>query len=347
MHNRNRVMSLMFIFSMLLFNLIVAAQDIVTPGAPVNGTLEGEPHAYSLNATRGQLVVVSMESEFDNLVRIEQDGTEIASDDDSGGDLNALLAHVIQEDGTYDVIADSSFFDEAEGDYTLTVDIVDPPQIEMGGSVTVEPGSPDGALQLYAVVEAAAGDVINVWATNTAEDEDISLTLIGVDGAEIETDDDDGPGNNALIRRVVLPSDGLYLLKVDSGFFDEIIFQPVEITVEATEALFLSSEPQDLILGDGSDQKGTEVYTVEMEAGTTYRFVITVTPDDDEIVGINLVLLDTDKFFDPEVDVQHGVGLTWDYLATANGTVRLDVHPPFFSTDVNMMTYTIAMETLE
>ncbi len=341
-----RNIGLLIVAGLLVLGLPVMAQDMITPGELLEGTLTGEAVVYSVDATRGQLLVISMESDFDNQVTIQQAGDDLATDDDSGGDLNALLAYVVPADGTYDIVAGSSFFDDAEGDYSLTVAVIEPPEVMMDGSVTLEPG-PDGAKELYAVVEAAAGDVVNVWATNTAEDEDIAVAIVGADAVEIDSDDDDGPGNNALIRRLVLPDDGFYLIKVNSGFFDDLIFQPVEVTVESTEALFLTAEPQALTLGDSSDQAGTEVYTIEMTAGTTYRFIVTVAPVDDEIVGINLVLLDTDKFFDPEIDVQHGVGVTWDYLATANGTVRLDVHPPFFSTDVDALDYTIALETME
>jgi hypothetical protein len=196
------------------------------------------------------------------------------------------------------------------------------------------------------VIDGAAGDVVNIWATNTAEDEDVRVALYGIDGEEIEVDDDDGPGYNAMLRRVVLPADGLHLIKASASFSAEGLLQPVEVMVESSEALFLSAEPQELVLGDGPGQIGTEVYTVEMTAGTTYRFIVTIEPVPDEVVGVNLTLLDTDKFFEPEVDVQHGVGASWDYLATADGTARLEVHASFFGSDVESK-YTIALEIIE
>jgi len=346
MHNHKPLIMLVMFTLLMSFSSGVLAQDAISPGDVVESTLKGEPRTYSLDATAGQLLIVSMVSEFDNRVILMQADEEIAADDDSGEEYNALLAYVIQTDGTYDIVADSSFFDDPEGPFTMTVDTIDPPMVEMGSAVTLEPAE-DGSAQLYAVVEAAADDVIDVWATNMAEDEDVEISIIGVDSVEIESDDDDGPGNNALLRRVVLPDDGLYLIKAEASFSDEMLFQPVEVMVESTEALFLSEEPQDLVLGDGTGEIGTEVYTVEMEAGTTYRFVVTITPQSDELLGINMELLDTDKFFEPEIDVQHGVGVTWDYLATSNGTVRLDVHPGFFSTDVASIEYTMALEVIE
>ena len=122
---------------------------------------------------------------------------------------------------------------------------------------------------------------------------------------------------------------------------------PAGVMIESTERLFLNPEPQELIMGDAEGQKGTEVYFVDVEAGTTYRFIVTVQPFPDEDAGIEMELFDTEFFFDPFIETRHGVGLTWDYTAQASRQIRLDVHPNFFGRDISQINYTIALEVVE
>jgi len=325
--------------------VVTSAQGDIAPGTPVEGTFEEDAQIFMVDAVAGQLLIIRMDSdEFDTLVTVQQDGEELASDDDSGGDRNALLAYVAQSDGTFEIVADRAFFEDAGGAFTLHVDIVEPVTIGLGESVVLEPegGSAD---QLFAVFKAAAGQVVNVWAATTS-DEDLEVALIDVDGAEIEIDDDDGPGRNALLRRVVLNGDGLYLVKVNHSFSDTPLTAGVAVTVEESAQLFLDATPQELVLGDGEGQKGTEVYTVDMVAGTTYRFIVSIEPMPDEDAGVELELLDTDKFFAPFMDSRHATGVVWEYTATQSGPVRLDVHPNFFGQDISVLNYTIALEEI-
>jgi hypothetical protein len=337
---------LLAIVLLLISSISVIAQDTVTFGEATELDYEAEPLVYSLEASAGQLIIVLMQSEdFDAFLAIEQDGNELATDDDSGGYPDALLAYVAQEDGSYDIVAKSYFADSDEGAFTLTIDVIDPESVNQGGSVTLEAGA-DGAMAMYSVFEAAAGDVVDVWAAS-ATDEDVEVTLFGVDGGQIEADDDDGAGNNALIRRVVLNDDGLYLVKVEHSFSDTLLLEAVDVTIDSTEQLFLSTDPQELILGNAEGQKGTEVYTVDVSAGTTYRFIVTIESMPDDEGGIVMELLGTSFFFDPELEVQHSVGVTWDFLAAASSTIRLDIHPNFFGRDISSIDYTIAMEVIE
>jgi hypothetical protein len=341
-----RSVCLLAIILSLIMSFSVFAQDTVPFGEPTEGEFTGDPTVYTVDATAGQLIVVRMESEaIDSYVSVEQDGKELASDDDSGGYPDALLAYVAQFDGTYDIVATDGAYTPGEGAYMITIDVIDPSMVEQESSVTLEADA-EGSPALYAVFGAGAGDVVDVWATTTGED-DVEMTLYGVDGVQIESDDDDGYDNNALIRRVILPKDGLYLVKVEQSWSDELLFEAVEVKIGASEQLYLSAEPQELVLGDAEGQIGTEVYTVDIEVGKTYRFIVTIESIPDEEAGIHMELLDTAFFFSPDIDVQHSTGVTWDFLANSSGTIRLDVHPTFFGTDISSIDYTIAMEVLE
>lgn len=338
---------LMSLIVILVFavGFTVTAQD-VTLGEIMEGQFAGEPIAYSVDAAAGQLIVVAMESEdIDAEVYIEQDGSELARDDDSGADWpNALLAYVAQADGSFDIFATDSSFTPGEGAYTITIHILDPAVATIGGEATMSMHE-EGSSAAFAVFEAAAGDVVDVWGITSA-DEDVEITLYGVDGVEIDSDDDDGHGDNALIRRAVLSDDGLYLVKVAHSW-DDPLFEDATVRVDASEVATLTAEAQEMVLGDAEGFYGTEVFTIDMEAGKTYRFSVTIPAMPDEDAGILMELYGTSFFFDPEMEVQHSTGVTWDFLAHSTGTVILDIHPNFFGQDISSLDYTISMEVIE
>ena len=311
----------------------VAAQGgPLTPGTPVDGTYTGEDQSYTISATAGQLFIVSLTSDdFDTTLTLNgADGTELASNDDGGEGTNSLLAYVAQTDGDFEIIVGAW---SGEGAYTLQADVVDPVVVKVDGTASVEP---DGANPRYAVFSGVAGQVVNVWATSQGED-DLNLTLFGVDSEQIEYDDDDGPGNVPYVRRVVLPADGLYLISVE-GWFDSELTAAVDFTVETTEQLFMTADPYAVALSD--DELGTEVFTFDATAGTTYRFTIT----SEMGTGVDLELLDTGSFFDPDFEVSDGSRMTWEYAVPETGQVRVDVHPSFFSDGDS---YTFMLEVVQ
>jgi hypothetical protein len=333
------------VVTLLVVSVPAYAQESLSPGTAVEGESTGEAVLYSVDAEAGQLLLISMVSDaFDTLVVLSKDGSEVARDDDGGEGFHALLSYVVSESGTYTISAESSF-GGGEGPFTLSVDSITPSAIAVGESAILEPAG-DGSARLYAAFDAAEGAVVNVWATSQG-DEDISVRLLGADGQEVDNDDDDGPGRNALLRRVVLPATGMNLVEVSKPFSDEPLLEAVEITIEATEPLMLSAEPQELVLGDGEGQTGVEVYTVEVTANVTYRFIATIQHTPDEEVGIRMTLLDTDSFFEPELEVQHATGASWDYIPNSSGTIHLEVHPNFFANDLTAINYTIALEVIE
>ena len=344
---KNRVYtSLGLILLLTLLSLPVLAQETISLGSPVSGNLSGDPVLYSIDAQAGQLLIISMQADdFDPLVRIQQNGQELASDDDSGGGYNAQLGYLVPASGSYTISAESSYSGSGEGSFMLNVDETAPTVIEPGSSAILEPSS-NGSAHLYAAFDAVEGAVVNIWAISQ-DDEDVSLRLLGPDSQEIDKDDDDGPGHNALLRRLVLPASGTNLIDVSQSYSDDPLMSPVEVTIDNTEALHLSETPQEVVLGDGEGRAGTEVFTVDVKANTTYRFIVTIQPMPDEDVGIKMELLDTDRFFEPTLEVLHATGTSWDYVPNSSGTIRLDMHPNFFGSDLQAVTYTIAMQVIE
>ncbi|MBN2303526.1 MAG: hypothetical protein JXQ72_03565 [Anaerolineae bacterium] len=327
------VMMVVIAVVLLLPGAALAQGGPLTPGVPVEGTLAGSPVSYTIDLGAGQVLSASLVSDAFDAILVVGDaaGTELARDDDGGEGTNSLLTFVAQTDGTY-TLAAQSWSSDAAGAYTLTANIITPVKATVGETVILEP---DGSGMLYAMFSGTANQVLNIYATSQA-DEDIRLVLYGVDGQELDNDDDDGPGYNPYLRRLVLPADGLYLVAISS--YSDAIAGAAELGIESTERLYLSADPQTVFLND--EALSTEVFTFEVVAGTTYRMVITSESGD----GIRLELGGTGEFFNPSLDVDTAARVSWDYQATFNGLLELIAHVSFFGDGGN---YTFAVEPVQ
>lgn len=213
--------------------------EIETPDTPPEGdltygdTIEGElsdsPSGanYSFAGSAGDVVTITLtSSDFDPyVILLNANGDEIASDDDSAGDLNAQISgFALPEDGTYTIVVTSylnvNTGEAITGSFTLTLESGDAP-------VVVEPGAGDisygdtieGSLDESPAGEAitfagSEGDVVTI--TLTSEDFDPFLVLLDEDGEEIAVDDDGAGDLNAQIRGFELPTDGIYTIIVTS-----------------------------------------------------------------------------------------------------------------------------------
>jgi tetratricopeptide (TPR) repeat protein len=85
------------------------------------GTIYPAESTYPFDGTAGQTITISLESaDFDPvLTLLDPSKTEIASNDDFGGTLNAKIIVTLPADGTYTVVAKS--FSGQGGDYDLVV----------------------------------------------------------------------------------------------------------------------------------------------------------------------------------------------------------------------------------
>ena len=339
-----KLLTILVVALMLSVAAVSMAQEAITPGTPITATYAGEPQVYTLDATAGQLLIASMATDAfsGGEVTIGQAGTEIVS----GGEYDFPLAFIAQSDGTYEFTVDT-WSSDAAGDYTLSVDVAEPTSLPLNEPVTLTPADAE-TTYVYGMIEATADTVVHINAStsNPAGEDDLRVTLVGIDGEEIENDDDDGFADNSLIRRVVLPSDGLYLVKVANYDDEDFLIDPVNVLVEQTERLFLTAEPQAMVLGDAEGNIGTEVFFIDVEAGSTYRITVTIPSMPDEDVGVDMKMYDTEFFFDPYMETRHTTRAVWEYTAGRTGQIRLDVHPNFFGTDISQIDYTIAMEVV-
>ncbi|MEO1068036.1 MAG: PPC domain-containing protein [Cyanobacteria bacterium J06638_6] len=99
-------------------NGLLAQADTVLQEA---GTIYPAEATYSFEGSSGQVITITLDStEFDPvLALLDPNSTEIASNDDFGGTLNAKVIVTLPEDGTYTVVARS--FSGQGGDYDVVV----------------------------------------------------------------------------------------------------------------------------------------------------------------------------------------------------------------------------------
>lgn len=184
---------------------------------------------YTFEARRDDIVTITLTSEqFDAyLTLLDADGSELARDDDSAGELNAQIAAFrIPADGQYRIIASSfghTFGVLSTGAFELSlsagvpITITPPPTpeegtIRIGDTVTgrLAPNMPSAAYTFYAL----AGNSVTI--TLLSQDFDAYLTLLDPFGQEAAYDDDSAGELNARISRFVIPQDGLYTIVAES-----------------------------------------------------------------------------------------------------------------------------------
>ncbi|MEL6407732.1 MAG: PPC domain-containing protein [Chloroflexota bacterium] len=119
----------LFFLLLLSLSLVIPAlaQEEIEVGDSVDGEADDEVVEYEIELEEGQEIEISVESDdFDTyLTLLDEDGDEVASDDDGGDDLNSLIIYEVEDDGTY-TIEVGAFPNgaDADGDFELSVEEV-------------------------------------------------------------------------------------------------------------------------------------------------------------------------------------------------------------------------------
>jgi hypothetical protein len=99
-------------------------QGQVALGDTITGTLtKGSSDVWTFDANAGDVVTITLSSDaIDPYLEIVNiDGIGLASDDDSGGNMNALISeYTLDQTGTYRIVA-CSYYETETGEYTLSV----------------------------------------------------------------------------------------------------------------------------------------------------------------------------------------------------------------------------------
>jgi hypothetical protein len=239
------------------------------------------------------------------------DGGRLAYDDDGGTELNSLISGVVLPDsGTYTVAARG--YGGNIGSYTLqlgqgverTVDNNENP-LSYGSSVNGRITDEDGEEWTFL---GEAGDLVAVKLNGITLD-DPYLILFRPDGNIEMSDDDSGPGLNALIDGHVLPASGQYTILARSfggrtgtytlsldgspGGSPNALGVPQIATIElpacSTEATYF------VLSMDGTDLPDHHYYKVTFEAsgvGSVIQHLMPLTGADFEGPIVGTALLD-------------------------------------------------------
>ncbi len=270
----------------------VYTQGRIAPGRAVNASLDfaGDRDWYRVRLDEGQsyrftLTSADVESGVsDPLVKIfNDDGVELAMDDDGGDGLNAYLEFTAPTSGAYYVEA-RAFSDDATGGYVLAAHAGDVPD----GSSTDAALSADGDYREAMLAPAgdhdwyrldlAEGQAVRVGMTSADTSDALGDPLIaihGPDSVEIMRDDDGGEGLNAWLE-FIAPAAGAYYVAAQ-GFVEDaqgryilsITAGEIGGSPDSAEYLAPNSEGRVSLITSGDD---ADWYAIELVEGRPYRF---------------------------------------------------------------------------
>lgn len=168
--------------------------------------LGSSEHSFQFRLAAGERLEVLMESDdLDSYLELLGPDGSYWSDDDGGGNLNALLTMTAPVEGVYELTARSFGLGDVLGVYTLTV--AEPPLLlsifRANGAFSGEPVSFGVPLVEGGTFTVEAGSAVI----------DTVLTLYGPDGVQIAEDDDGGEGTDSRLRFTAADS-GTYTIEV-------------------------------------------------------------------------------------------------------------------------------------
>lgn len=218
---------------------------------------------YVFTGTAGDSVSIFMGSEdFDTyLFLYDANGSEIAFNDDGGGNLDSLIGpFMLPETGEYTIQA-NSFSRSATGSYFLTLDRVEMLAAEYGEPVEAAFEASD---TVYISFEAQIGDIIDVVVDSEI---DTTLALRDTFGFNVLTDEDSGRRFNPEISEYVINTAGTYTLVLTRAA-GETGSGTAEVTIERGELPSLDEGVEQTI--NFTDAITTRSLNLTVEAGEAY-----------------------------------------------------------------------------
>ncbi len=256
---------------------------------------------YRFTGRAGQRVAISLKADdFDSFLELfDANHNSLATDDDSGGELNARLTFVLPDDGDY--LIEARGFSDAEGRYDLKVEEVAPPPppvaLSFGQTVQGElkqGGAMDDEGRLYDGYTFSGTEGQRVQAIMRSGDFD-ALLQVGKAGDEFEqlASDDDGlrQGTDARLT-FTLPEDGDYVLRASPYSSTGKGLYSLEFTDRGPEpgpgSLLVGSTARgSLSEADALTDEGVsfDAYTFKAKADEKLRFTL-ISPAFDAVVEV-------------------------------------------------------------
>ncbi|MFN8564099.1 MAG: PPC domain-containing protein [Anaerolineae bacterium] len=258
---------------------------------------------YVFTGQEGDVIIITESSDaFDSyLYLLDSNGSQLMTNDDSGGSLNSAIGpYTLPATGSYTIRA-SSLNGDTPGSFTLTLNKTEVAPISYGDSVELSLTPSDQAM--YFTFEGTSGDMVSVSADSDGTI-DTSLTLNDPYNSQIVTDEDSGSGFDPEIYQQVLSTSGTYT----------IVLQAVNPGTGKVTLTLKNTPPPSLDEG---------VQTVSF-SDSQYTRAVTFTAQAGETVRLNLHTLN-DGTGSPSITVTQG-GNT---IASASGSTISDLNVGF------------------
>ncbi len=221
---------------------------------------------FFFEAEAGDAVAITLRSSaFDAYLELRSgSGSYSWTDDDSAGDLNALIGPLkLPESGTY-IITATSLGRTSTGPFTLALDEAQVTALafDTPAQVNLVAGEP-----LYFTFEGVSGQTIDLR-VDSGNTIDTTLTLRGPEGYQVGYNDDLTGIDPALVA-TNLSSTGTYTVLVQGRYPDES--GPLTVTLTAVQLPSLDEGPQRLRI---SDKQSTGQVVFDGVAGETVTLTV-------------------------------------------------------------------------
>jgi hypothetical protein len=279
-----------------------------------------EPEArFTFEGEEGQGVQIEASSEVIDtyLILLDENGDEIASDDDGAGNLNSRIVTTLPYSGRYTIVVTSFSYvvdsDVEEGDFELSTQFVEvaSTRIELGeGNQSMMDSLSEDRPQIEFVFSGEEGETLLLSADST--EFDTYLMLLDEDGEIIASNDDSNGTLNSLIGPFELPYSGDYTAVVTSYYYVNYS----EVTSGEFSFRLESVEVSEIAYGEASEieisaDSATQFIEFDGNAGD----VISISINSNDSIDTTISLLDPSGYalitdddgglgFDPEIERQ-------------------------------------------
>lgn len=283
-------------------------------GQTINGQLTADDQAvgYTFVAEAGTTVTITLRSnDFDAYLSLrDENGLEIAFDDDGAGNLNSRIGpFTFETAGAYTIVATSFGYrlehSGGTGRFELSVTEAQSQIIEYGQTVEGEVTA-DEPEMVFSFAGAEGDEVVITMTPLDFDPFDAYVNLVGTDNFEIGFAYVNVESGNVRMGPVVLPQTGNYIIR--AGTFNQFFNQPVgrfTLTLEKVEIQTIAFDETVEVTFDES--AAAAYFAFEAALGDVLNLVV------DGNVDTNLAVLDSFSYqtafdedsgsgFNPQID---------------------------------------------
>lgn len=320
----------------------VLAQEEIEVGDTIEGSVADEVYEYELELEEDDTVEISIEADWDTYLELyDEDGVQVAFDDDGGEGRQSRIVFVAEDDGTYTILVRAFGNDIPEGDYELSVEAIEVMPVVDGGELEYDDDEDidvDDALAAEVTFAGEAGDVINII-TFAETYQDTTLILLDPQGNELaESDNFYGDG---ILLRIELADSGDYTIRIEESN-GGILVDEIEIEVQLTEIITLDNGEIEVEIGDNGDTTFVN-FTAEDDA----VYELTMLFDDEPDSNITVYILEPEQSLSEYTDLTFstlgGFGTSYMFESDEDGefVIRIEYYG---NDDIDVM---MSIEALE